>query len=404
MRSKALRLLLSTLILVVSTFAASKAPLGHDHGVRFRVLHNFTGGADGCCILGGLARDYHGNLYGVAYSDNGLSGDGVLFKLTHTQQGYSFHVLHNFSAKTGRECITTPTLDRWGNLFGVCSGGGDLNGDGTLWEYSHRGKFTVLRIFGGPPDGQSPQDSVAVDKSDHIYGTSYTWGPGGSGTFWRYSLHTGTFTLLHAFADGDDGGLLPAGPKIDHTGMVWGTTETGPNCYYCGHGTVWNYDPSTGTFATLLDLDNFDILAPQSRVVVGKQGNVYGTAFGTSGQYDCGLVYELQKANNYAPIVVHQFDNSNGDGCDPFGRVRFDQPGHLLGTTYDGGDFGDGAVYELKHQNGIWQETILHSFDLSDGWRPQSGLTTDRKGNWFGTTAMGGKHTWGTVFEISGVP
>jgi uncharacterized repeat protein (TIGR03803 family) len=95
--------------------------------------------------------------------------------------------------------------------------------------------------------------------------------------------------------------------------------------------------------------------------------------------------------------------DANRDGCYPFGRVRWDQQGHLFGTTYNGGDFGDGAVYELKHGEGGWQETILHSFDLSDGWRPQSGLVTDGRGTFFGTTAMGGKYKWGTVFEISGV-
>ena len=391
---------MSAFILWSGVFAVSKPQ--PKRRVTFRVLHNFTGGSDGCCILGGLARDFHGSLYGVAYSDNGLTGDGDLFKLVPAGRGYTFHILLYFSAAKGRECMTTPTIDKSGNLFGVCFGGGVAD-KGTLWEYSRLGKFTVLHNFSGPADGMSPQDSVAVDKSGHLYGTAYTWGLGQSGTFWKYSLHSGTFTLLHNFADGDDGALLPAGPKIDETGVVWGTTEFGPNCYYCGNGTVWNYDPSSGKFATVLNLDSTNILAPQSRVVVGEKGNVYGTAFDTS-QGNCGVVYELLKDNSYAPIVIHEFTADGGDGCGPFGRVRFDEPGNLLGTTYDGGDFGRGAVYELKHGKDGWHETILHSFNLSDGWRPQSGLITDRKGNWFGTTAMGGKHTWGTVFEISGVP
>ncbi len=397
-----LRGFLLVLILVNGSFAASKVRVRHDHRVRFRVLHNFTGKKDGCCILGGLARDFQGNLYGIAYSNNNYSGDGDLFKVTPTRLGYAFHVIQNFSASTGKECLSTPTIDRLGNLFGVCSAGGTA-GYGTLWEYSRSKKFTVLHNFSGSADGWMPQDSVAVDKSGHIYGTTYLLGPGGSGTFWEYSVSSGAFTLLHSFADGDDGGRLPAGPKIDETGMVWGTTQYGPNCDACGHGTVWNYDPSSGTFTTILNLDSTDIFEPQSRVVIGKKGNVFGTAFSTL-KNSCGIVYELQKDNNYAPIVVHEFTSADLGGCSPFGRVRFDQPGHLLGTTYSGGS-GCGTVYELKHRKDGWHETILHSFGPGpgDGCSSQSGLITDRKGNWFGTTISGGKYTWGTVFEISGV-
>jgi len=253
------RFLLSVLILMSSAFGASKAHARPNSRVTFKVLYNFTGGSDGCCIYAGLNRNSDGSLYGVTYSDDNLTGDGVLFKLTPNQWGYTFHVVQNFSAEKGRECRAAPTRDNRGNLFGVCWGGGA--GDrGTLWEYSRSGKFTVLHSFTGPGDGQEPEDSVALDRAGNIYGTTYTYGPGGSGTFWKYSLTSHTFTLLHSFADGDDGGLLPTGPRIDkETGMIWGTTETGPNCYYCGQGTVWNYDPSSGTFTTVLNLDSTDI-------------------------------------------------------------------------------------------------------------------------------------------------
>jgi hypothetical protein len=110
----------------------------------------------------------------------------------------------------------------------------------------------------------------------------------------------------------------------------------------------------------------------------------------------------LKKDQNYAPTVLYQFSGTNfSDGCEPFGRISWGGDGHLLGTTYSGGDFGAGAVYELVHRKGSWQAKLLHSFDFSDGIRPQSGLITDHKGNWFGTTSLGGKYKSGTVFEIS---
>ena len=391
--------LVSILILVNSAFAQTSASTSSDPVIGFRTLYNFTGGNDGCCIYGGLAADRTGSVYGVAYSGRTLSDYGDLFKLTYSGQGYSFQVLQGL-AVAGGGCITTPTIDKAGNVFGVCDGAGGVGGYGTLWEYSHQGKFSILHAFNGLTDGSEPQDSVVLDKSGNIYGTTYTGGPGGSGTLWEYSS-AGVFTLLHAFADGDDGGLLPAGPAIDGNGIVWGTTESGPNCYYCGSGTVWSYDPALSTFTTVEDFNVSEIVAPMSRLAVDREGNLYGTGF-TAARNNCGLVYELQASANYAPEVLYAFSKDGNDGCEPFGRVELDVQGNIFGATSYGGAHGDGVIYELTPGIG-WQETILHNFNLSDGSGPQSGLITNGANDWFGTTSSGGSGKWGTVFEISGV-
>jgi uncharacterized repeat protein (TIGR03803 family) len=391
--------LISILILANSVFAQSNFSASSDPGIGFRTLYSFTGGNDGCCIYGGLAADRTGSVYGVAYSGRTLSDYGDLFKLTYKGQGYSFRVLQGL-AVAGGGCITTPTIDKAGNVFGVCDGAGGAGGYGTLWEYSHEGKFSILRTFNGLTDGSEPQDSVVLDKSGNIYGTTYTGGPGGSGTLWEYSF-AGVFTLLHAFTDGDDGGLLPAGPAIDGNGIVWGTTESGPNCYYCGSGTVWSYDPASSIFTTVQDFNVSEIVGPMSRLAVDRSGNLYGTGF-TAARNNCGLVYELQASANYAPEVLYAFTKDGSDGCEPFGRVELDVQGNIFGATSYGGAHGDGTIYELTPGIG-WQERILHNFDLSDGSGPQSGLITNGANDWFGTTSWGGSGKWGTVFEISGV-
>jgi uncharacterized repeat protein (TIGR03803 family) len=389
-----LGVVVSLLLAVTSAFAQTHHET--NPATSFQVLYNFTDYSDGCCIAAGVARDRGGNLYGVAYLSHNEAGFGDLYKLTPSAQGYKFQVLESFDSSNGG-CMGTPTIDAAGNVFGVCRGAGIE--DGTLWEYS-RGKFSVLHTFNGPTDGMDPVDSVAIDNAGNLYGTAYTYGPGQSGTLWKYSQSSG-FTVLHAFANGADGALLMAGPRIDAHGKIWGTTATGPNCYYCGSGTVWNYDLTSGTFTTVLDFGTSGILDSQSRLAFDAAGNVYGTAFGTT-HGDCGLVYELQKSNNYAPVIAYAFTGSN-DGCDPFGSLILDSAGNIFGTAYSGGAANAGTVYELTPADGAWQETTLHSFSVSDGDRPQSGLVTDGQGNWFGTTAAGGSGSWGTVFELSGV-
>ena len=51
--------------------------------------------------------------------------------------------------------------------------------------------------------------------------------------------------------------------------------------------------------------------------------------------------------------------------------------------------------------------TLLHSFDISDGAWPESGVVEGSDGNFYGTTAMGGNTgcetgaTCGTIFKIT---
>lgn len=256
----------------------------------------------------------------------------------------------------------------------------------------------MLHSFARDIDGTYPQDSVAIDQSGGIYGTTTYGGTGEGGTLWKYWRESGNLIVLHSFALGDDGGDLPAGPRIEkRTGVVWGTTKYGPNCNYCGPGTVWNYDPPSGTFTTIADFDS-QVYAPLSRLILDNEGNAYGT----SGNGCCGGVYELPKNDNYIPVAIYEFKD-DADGASPYGRVRFDEHGNLLGTTTFGGDFGVGTVYKLTNKNGTWHKTILHSFAPWEAYQSVSGLKTDHKGNWFGTAAFGGIHDSGTVFEISGV-
>ena len=406
MASKASGILLSILILASGAFAA-KTKVGTPQWRRFKVLYNFKNGADGGAIFGGVARDRQGNLYGVTDIDENDHGYGTLFELTPDKKGYSFHILAHFSEFKGKYCDTTPVLDDAGNVFGECSLGG--GGYGTLWEYSRCGKFKVLHSFTGPGDGMMPDDIVLIG-SDDIYGTTAEFGSGSSGTFWKYSRRRHKFTLLHSFASGADGGS-PGGPTIDHKGILWGITVYGPNCYDCGKGTVWNYDPSSGTFTTVLDFSSTGISTPQNSFVVDERGNLFGTAFPIDGS-NYGMIYELEADNNYTPVILYTFtDMQNGVGP---GQLSFDKRAgdcrglwaveNLVGTTYLGGKFGKGIAYELVHKDGGWQEIVLRSFDGSDGSSPLDGMVTDNHCRWFGTTVYGGKYGWGEVFEMSGLP
>lgn len=97
--------------------------------------------------------------------------------------------------------------------------------------------------------------------------------------------------------------------------------------------------------------------------------------------------------------VLYSFKGGN-DGGGVFAGVAFDTKGNLYGTTWSGGAYGYGTVFELAPgAGGKWTENILHNFckgfpHCSDGDLPESTPTFDAAGNLYGTTN-------GTSFKLS---
>jgi len=105
--------------------------------------------------------------------------------------------------------------------------------------------------------------------------------------------------------------------------------------------------------------------------------------------------------------VIHRFTGQPTDGYFPVGDLIADSKGDLYGTTYAGGTFNQGTVFELIRPataNGGWRETILYNFTgVADGGNPLGGVVFDAKGNLFGTTYNGGAGSFsgGVVYELS---
>jgi hypothetical protein len=133
-------------------------------------------------------------------------------------------------------------------------------------------------------------------------------------------------------------------------------------------------------------------------VVFDTAGNLYGTTSGGGNLCtftQCGVVFELSPTSlGWTESVLHYF--SGLDGARPIGGLIFDADGSLYGTTANGGNSGCGGagcgvIFELSPTSSGWTETILHTFTGGkDGGEPIGGLTSDAKGNLYGTASIGG--------------
>jgi uncharacterized repeat protein (TIGR03803 family) len=150
-----------------------------------------------------------------------------------------------------------------------------------------------------------------------------------------------------------------------------------------------------------------DGLTPLGSVIFDASGNLYETTVWGGGSSTCnsgcGTVFELVPNTNgsWSENVLYRF-TGGADGSEPAAGVIFDEAGNLYGTTNQGGDFNSGTVFKLsRNTNGSWTESVLHSFNGTDGNLPNAALTFDVTGNLYSTTSEGGTNNCGVVFKLT---
>lgn len=191
------------------------------------------------------------------------------------------------------------------------------------------------------------------------------------------AAQTQTFTVLHTFTGGGDGGTPTAGLAIDRGGNLYGTAPIGGNtsgaCGDVGCGVVFKFAQKNSDWI-LTPLYAFrggaDGTSPGGPVIVAPDGTLYGTAAGGSGTRcngsGCGVVFHLTPPANasanvlagWKETVLYTFQGGS-DGAGPGGILLMDAAGNIYGSAAAGGADNDGVIYELTPSNRSWTESVL---------------------------------------------
>lgn len=239
--------------------------------------------------------------------------------------------------------------------------------------------FSVLYNLKGGADGALATTSITTDPSSNaIYGTTVGGGSsnctGGCGIVFRLTPKArGEWSekILHSFAGGKDGQAPTSVAFLNGSALLYGVTEVGGR-------------------------NNCD------------QG--------------CGTVYSLARpagdVGKWAKAILHDFAGPTRDGAYPFAPLVMDADGAILGTTIRGGKttsqegcfsfrLGCGTIFKLTPPaphapSAEWSASVPHDFTGgADGSEPTGeGLVRDKKGNYYGTTAVGGDPNCRSPFEF----
>ena len=400
-----------------------------------------TNCTDGANPMAGLVFDQKGNLYGTTSGGGHCwqqSGCGAVFKLT---PGGKETVLYNFCAQSGCADGESPeagvVFDQKGNLYGTTFSGGyiqcGLSGCGVVFKLTPEGKYTVLYNFCAQTncaDGEYPAAGLTFDQKGNLYGTTIGGGANGQGVVFKLSPK-GKETVLHSFCALKssqnacaDGALPYAGLVLDRKGNLYGTTFSGGannsnacyGYYEYGCGVVFKLTPKGKETVLYSFCPQYpsctDGASPYAGLVLDQKGNLYGTTWlgGDNNPCDtggsgCGVVFKLTPGGKETVLYSFCAQDNCVDGSLPRAGLVLDEKGNLYGTTWLGGAPGDGGVVFKLTPEG--KETVLYSFcwqeSCADGQQPYAGLVSDQKGNLYGTTYVGGAGTYrgGVVFRLA---
>jgi uncharacterized repeat protein (TIGR03803 family) len=356
-----------------------------------------------------LIGDSTGALYGTTY----LGGDtrcdkgcGTIFKLTPSGSRYTESILYAFhGTPDGFNPAAGLIADSSGSFYGTTQNGG-ANGWGSVFKLTptkHGYVESVVYSFQGDPNGSTPFSSLVEDRTGALYGTAFDYGPVIFGTVFKLTPHDDgyDYSILHSFNGGD--GAYPYASLIsDTSGALYGTAESG-GAGGIGNGTVFKLTPNGNSydFSVLYTFTGgSDGATPEAAVLLDSRGALYGTTL-NGGTFGKGTVFKLTPADGvYSESVLHSFAGG-ADGHHPVAPLV----GTLYGTTQGLTQQRDprlGTVFKLAPNGSGYDYSVLHVFTGgTDGSTLDSSLIEDGRGRLYGTTFEGGTTGLGTVFRLS---
>jgi uncharacterized repeat protein (TIGR03803 family) len=416
----------------------------------FKTILNFNG-TNGSAPPAALIQGLNGNLYGVT-SFGGKNNAGTVFEVTTEGK---LTILYNFCSKAkcadGEYPEASLVLATNGNFYGTTKFGGvscsvSANGCGTIFEITPAGKLTTLYTFcekgGDCSDGGNPQSPLIQDINGNLYGTAFDGGnANGAGTFFEITPE-GKFTTLYSFCSQggqncSDGAYPEGAIAMDATGALYLTTTGGGEL----NSGDTESDPCSGimlkgkfTGDVGVDIGIFLAFCLPSKGI-GPVGGLtasassspagatpdpgaatpdpdaaenlllYGMTSG-GGSHLFGVVYSATLEKKYSDLYNFCSKTGCADGAFPSAGLTEGTDGNFYGTTAGGGKGasvcvglnGCGTVFMITPAGAL---TTLHQFAKTDGDDPRANLLQATNGIFYGVTFEDGPGGNGTIFSIS---
>jgi uncharacterized repeat protein (TIGR03803 family) len=338
----------------------------------------------------------------------------VSLLLAGPASGQIFTNLHSLVISNG----TTPYAGlvlAGGRLYGTAENYGEqpfLPGNsGSVFRVNLDGSsFTNMHTFTQGADGGNPYGGVILAGS-MLYGAAFFGGASNSGCIFGINTNGTGLTNLFSFPS-----LQPHSPFYTNTTGAYpnsGLIVSGATLYGMANGggtdswgTIFAVNTNGSGFTNLHNFNVTDGQYPSAALILSGS-TLYGMT-PDGGENRSGTIFKVSTnglgyTNFYSFSAPAGSPYTNSDGASPLGSLLL-LDGMLYGTASSGGSNACGTIFEVDTNGAVL--TVLHCFSATngagingDGAHPQAGLVM-----WsnvlYGTALDGGKSGYGTVFSL----
>jgi uncharacterized repeat protein (TIGR03803 family) len=296
---------------------------------------------------------------------------------------YTFEVANpnTGASQLGSQPDTRPVLGRDHAVYGMTYTGG-VNGNGVIYRYDLRShEYSVLHTFGAldangaNEDGANPGVALTRGPDDVFYGMASFGGAHGNGTTFKITA-AGKFTVLHTFSaldsslHNEDGANPLRTVVIGDDGNLYGTTRLGglntcgPKSTGCGVAWVMT---RWGSFSVIHQFQATEGHA--ASLLQARDGYFYGCAVWPFAAAGSGVLYRMSPSGHHFEVLYRftpvDVSGNNADGANCFEPLVEKWPGVFYGTLYAGGPNGNGTVFRYSLANPGVVETV-HAFSATN--------------------------------------
>ena len=311
-----------------------------------------------------------------------INGDGTGYAEIHACAGF---LVNDCNSPLGNIVPASSTL-----FYGMTGAGGS-NGLGEIFSYNTAARVYTSLFTMDSAAGNYPRGSLLLADDNQLYGLTSDGGLFDMGVLFRFDPATNQYAKLHEF-DSITGRFPNSSLIQGDNGKLYGTAPLGGASNF---GTLFSYDFSSSSFEVLFNFNLPSGYFPYGKLLKAGNGLFYGTTTSGGGTGASGSIYSFDPVTNQHTLL-HGFT----DGGFPYwGSLAEGAGGILYGATSQGGSNSGGVIFSYQPANNTF--TKLHDFAQATGWKPRGNVILASDGNLYGATTFGGNNNFGVVYSFN---